>query len=72
MTILIANALCSKCVDYPENPWLLSWQKFLHETARVGYKSIELGPWDYLPVQADELRGRAESASALTGCQPHF
>ena len=30
-------------------------QKVLHEAALAGYKSIELGPWGYLPIQADEL-----------------
>lgn len=55
MTILIANAPCSWGVDDPSNPWLPSWQKVLHEAALAGYKSIELGPWGYLPIQADEL-----------------
>jgi len=55
MTIMIANAPCSWGVDDPNNPWLPSWQKVLHEAAQAGYKSIELGPWGYLPTQADEL-----------------
>ncbi|RPD99722.1 AP endonuclease [Candidatus Pantoea deserta] len=55
MTIRIANAPCSWGVDDPKNPWLPSWRKVLHEAALAGYKSIELGPWGYLPVQQDEL-----------------
>ncbi|MEI2265917.1 TIM barrel protein [Erwinia sp. CGal63] len=55
MTIMIANAPCSWGVDDPKNPWLPSWQKVLQEAAMAGYRSIELGPWGYLPIQADEL-----------------
>ncbi|ARJ43933.1 AP endonuclease [Pantoea alhagi] len=56
MPLFIANAPCSWGVDDPKNPYLPAWQKVLHEAAQAGYKSIELGPWGYLPVQADELK----------------
>ncbi|MDQ2567068.1 AP endonuclease, partial [Klebsiella michiganensis] len=55
MTIHIANAPCSWGVDDPKNPYLPPWSKVLEEAATAGYKSIELGPWSYLPTRADEL-----------------
>lgn len=55
MTLPIANAPCSWGVDDPANPFLPAWQKVLQEAAQAGYSSIELGPWGYLPVQADAL-----------------
>ena len=55
MTIHIANAPCSWGVDDPKNPYLPPWTKVLEEAATAGYKSIELGPWSYLPTRADEL-----------------
>lgn len=55
MTIHIANAPCSWGVDDPKNPFLPPWQKVLSEASQAGYKSIELGPWSYLPVDSAEL-----------------
>ncbi|QHA89979.1 TIM barrel protein [Serratia rhizosphaerae] len=55
MTIHIANAPCSWGVDDPDNPHLPPWSQVLREAAAAGYASIELGPWRYLPTQADEL-----------------
>lgn len=55
MTIHIANAPCSWGVDDPKNPYLPPWQKVLSEAAAAGYKSIELGPWGYLPVDNRQL-----------------
>lgn len=55
MTIHIANAPCSWGVDNPKNPFLPPWQKVLSEAALAGYKSIELGPWAYLPAEPAEL-----------------
>lgn len=56
MTIHIANAPCSWGVDDPNNPYLPPWSQVLREAAAAGYASIELGPWGYLPTQADALR----------------
>ncbi|CAO98420.1 TIM barrel protein [Erwinia tasmaniensis] len=50
MTIYIANAPCSWGVDDPKNPYLPPYEKVLKEAAQAGYKSIELGPWSYLPT----------------------
>lgn len=55
MTLHIANAPCSWGVDDPNNPFLPPWQKVLTEAAQAGYRSIELGPWGYLPTDPEEL-----------------
>ncbi|EPY3966908.1 TIM barrel protein [Klebsiella pneumoniae] len=55
MTIHIANAPCSWGVDDPKNPFLPPWQKVLSEASQAGYQSIELGPWTYLPTDAEKL-----------------
>ncbi|WP_413738484.1 TIM barrel protein [Sodalis sp. RH21] len=55
MAIHIANAPCSWGVDDPKNPNLPPWTKVLKEACQAGYKSIELGPWTYLPTDADKL-----------------
>ena len=70
MTIHIANAPCSWGVDDPNNPHLPPWDKVLNEAHQAGYKSIELGPWSYLPtntkVLSDELNQRDLSIVAGT------
>ncbi|MGK2325722.1 AP endonuclease, partial [Klebsiella pneumoniae] len=50
MTHPIANAPCSWGVDDPKNPNLPAWATVLKEAAQAGYRSIELGPWGYLPT----------------------
>ncbi|ROR08786.1 TIM barrel protein [Erwinia sp. JUb26] len=55
MTIHIANAPCSWGVDDPKNPHLPPYEKVLKEAAQAGYKSIELGPWTYLPTDPQVL-----------------
>ncbi len=55
MTMNIANAPCSWGVDDPKNPYLPSWSKVLTEASAAGYKSIELGPWSFLPTDPSEL-----------------
>ncbi|MEN0613691.1 TIM barrel protein [Klebsiella indica] len=55
MTIHIANAPCSWGVDDPKTPYLPSWEKVLTEASKAGYKSIELGPWTYLPTDPKKL-----------------
>lgn len=63
MTIHIANAPCSWGVDDPKNPFLPPWQKVLNEARQAGYKSIELGPWTYLPTDPDKLTEVLNEAS---------
>ncbi|WP_041930773.1 sugar phosphate isomerase/epimerase family protein [Pantoea ananatis] len=63
MTIHIANAPCSWGVDDPKNPFLPPWQKVLSEANQAGYKSIELGPWTYLPTDPVKLTEALNKAS---------
>jgi inosose dehydratase len=51
----IANAPCSWGVDDPKNPDLAP-ATVLKEAAQAGYRSIELGPWGYLPTDPASLR----------------
>ena len=51
----IANAPCSWGVDDPKNPNLPAWATVLKEAAQAGYRSIELGPWGYLPTDPASL-----------------
>jgi inosose dehydratase len=60
MSINIANAPCSWGVDDPKNPYLPSWQKVMKEARTAGYKSIELGPWSFLPTNPVELTAALE------------
>ncbi|EPQ7391430.1 TIM barrel protein [Klebsiella pneumoniae] len=60
MTHPIANAPCSWGVDDPKNPDLPAWRTVLKEAAQAGYRSIELGPWGYLPTDPASLRAALE------------
>ena len=60
MTHPIANAPCSWGVDDPKNPDLPAWATVLKEAAQAGYRSIELGPWGYLPTDPASLRAALE------------
>lgn len=55
MTLPIANAPCSWGVDDPNNPHLPLYATVLQEASAAGYRSIELGPWGYLPTQSEAL-----------------
>ncbi|WP_053142975.1 TIM barrel protein [Erwinia billingiae] len=57
----IANAPCSWGVDDPKNPFLPPWNKVLTEAREAGYRSIELGPWGYLPTDPVALKQALES-----------
>lgn len=63
----IANAPCSWGVDDPKNPNLPAWATVLKEAAQAGYRSIELGPWGYLPTDPASLPRGAGAASAVAG-----
>jgi len=52
----IANAPCSWGVDDPNNPYLPPYEKVLSEAREAGYRSIELGPWRYLPTEPALLK----------------
>lgn len=53
MSIKICGAPASWGVDDPKNPYLPKWTKVLNEAHKAGYRAIELGPYGYLPIDAD-------------------
>lgn len=54
--MLIANAPCSWGITYPTgNDY--SWQRYLDEVAAAGYRGTELGPFGFLPKDAELLKG---------------
>lgn len=53
MTMNICGAPASWGVDDPKNPYLPPWEKVLKEAAQAGYRAIELGPYGYLPIDAE-------------------
>ena len=59
MSIQICGAPCCWGVDDPKNPYLPPWTRVLEEAGKAGYSAIELGPYGYLPIDAqlvaDEL-----------------
>lgn len=60
MSIQICGAPCCWGVDDPKNPYLPPWTRVLEEAGKAGYSAIELGPYGYLPIDAqlvaDELK----------------
>lgn len=53
MSMNICGAPASWGVDDPQNPYLPPWQRVLSEASQAGYRAIELGPYGYLPIDAD-------------------
>lgn len=53
MSMNICGAPCCWGVDDPKNPYLPPWQRVLEEAGKAGYRAIELGPYGYLPINAD-------------------
>lgn len=64
MTLHICTAPCCWGVDDPKNPHLPAWQQVLSEAAQAGYRGIELGPYGYLPLDAERV-GSALQANGL-------
>lgn len=60
MSIEISTAPCCWGVDDVNNPHLPEWELVLDEAAQAGYRGIELGPYGYLPLDADRLAGALE------------
>lgn len=60
MSIRICGAPASWGVDDPKNPHLPPWQKVLSEAHIAGYRAIELGPYGYLPIDADVVSAELE------------
>ena len=53
MSIQICGAPCCWGVDDPKNPYLPPWTRVLEEGGKAGYSAIELGPYGYLPIDAE-------------------
>lgn len=55
MEMNICGAPCCWGVDDPKNPYLPPWQRVLKEAGLAGYRAIELGPYGYLPIDAEAV-----------------
>ncbi|MHA7157927.1 sugar phosphate isomerase/epimerase family protein [Glutamicibacter endophyticus] len=68
--LIIGTAPDSWGVWFADDEKQTPWQRFLDEVVEAGYKTIELGPYGYLPTDparlADELAQRGLSISAGT------
>lgn len=53
MTITITTAPCCWGVDDVSNPNLPDWRLVLAEAEAAGYGGLELGPYGYMPLDAD-------------------
>lgn len=51
----IGTAPDSWGVWFPEDPKQIPWDRFLDEVVEAGYTWIELGPYGYLPTDANQL-----------------
>jgi inosose dehydratase len=65
MAIHFSTAPCCWGVDNVDNPFLPPWQQVLREAAHAGYRGIELGPYGYLPLDAETL-GQAIATHGLS------
>lgn len=54
--IRLGTAPDSWGVWFPDDPKQVPWDRFLDEAAAAGYAWIELGPFGYLPTDAEQLR----------------
>ena len=55
MTITITTAPCCWGVDDVANPNLPDWRLVLAEAAAAGYGGLELGPYGYIPLDAETV-----------------
>ena len=53
--MLIGNAPCSWGITYPTGN-SFTWQQYLDEVAAAGYRGTELGPFGFLPKDANLLK----------------
>lgn len=61
MTITITTAPCCWGVDDVSNPHLPDWRLVLKEAAAAGYGGLELGPYGYMPLDADVVSGELQA-----------
>jgi inosose dehydratase len=73
-TVRLAGAPDSWGVWFADDPQQPHWKTFLDEVTEAGYRSIELGPWGYLPtdpaVLRQELDQRGLELAGVTVIQP--
>ena len=60
MSMNICGAPCCWGVDDPKNPYLPPWTRVLEEAGKAGYSAIELGPYGYLPIDAELVAAELE------------
>ncbi|MDP3769211.1 MAG: sugar phosphate isomerase/epimerase, partial [Dehalococcoidia bacterium] len=63
MNIRIGSAPDSWGVWFADDPRQTPWHRFLDELAEAGYEWLELGPFGYLPANADTLRSELQRRS---------
>jgi inosose dehydratase len=56
MSVKIGTAPDNWGVWFPSDPKQTPWQRYLDEVVQAGYEWIELGPYGYLPTDANMLR----------------
>jgi len=56
MSIRIGTAPDSWGIWFPNDPKQIPWQQCLDEMKEAGYKTLELGPWGYLPTDPVQLK----------------
>lgn len=56
MTVRLGTAPDSWGIWFPDDAKQIGWERFLDEVKLAGYDAIELGPWGYLPTDAERLR----------------
>ncbi|MBV1708027.1 MAG: TIM barrel protein [Hyphomicrobiales bacterium] len=61
--VTIACAPCCWGVDDVKNPHLPDWRKVLDEAAQAGFGGLELGPYGYMPLDADVVAQALERHS---------
>jgi inosose dehydratase len=49
-------------VWFPDDPKQPHWSTFLDEVAECGFRTIELGPFGYLPTYPEQLKASWASA----------
>jgi inosose dehydratase len=73
MALKLGNAPSSWGVWFAQDPLQTPWQRFMDEVADAGFRWIELGPYGYLPTDAETLKQELEqrnlrmSAGFVTG-----
>ena len=65
MGITITTAPCCWGVDDVRNPHLPPWERVFDEAAAAGYGGLELGPYGYVPLDAERV-GEALRSRGLT------